>query len=52
MKFQLSEYIRKYDYHFRKDLTDEERNSCTKILEYFGSKKNINREGYNSLFSE
>jgi hypothetical protein len=47
INFQFSEFLRKHDYRFQNEMTDENRKSLTKVLEYFGSKKNIEREGYN-----
>lgn len=44
INYQLSEFLRKHDYRFQKEMTDENRESLIKVLEYFGSKKNINRK--------
>ncbi len=46
---RLEEFIRKHDYRFKNEMTDDDRKSWKKLLEYFGSKKNIDREGYNNL---
>ncbi len=46
---QLSGFIEKHDYRLKSGVTDDEKKSWEKALEYFGSKKNINRDGYNDL---
>ena len=50
LSFLVSEFIRKHDYRFQKELNNNDIKSWTKLLEYFGSKKNIDRNGYNNLF--
>jgi len=47
---QLSGFIEKHDYRLKCGMTEEEKISWNKALEYFGSKKNIDRDGYNDLF--
>jgi len=49
---QLSGFIEKHDYRLKSRMTEEEKISWEKALEYFGSKKNIDREGYNDLLVE
>ncbi len=46
---QLSSFIEKHDYRLKSGITEKEKISWEKALEYFGSKKNINRDGYNDL---
>ncbi len=45
----LSGFIEKHDYRLKSGMTDDERNSWERALEYFGSKKDIDRNGYNDL---
>lgn len=45
----LSEFIEKHDYRLRSGMTEAEIKSWDKTLEYFGSKKGIDRTGYNNL---
>jgi Family of unknown function (DUF6062) len=42
----LSEFIRKHDYRFQIEMTEEDRESWTRVLEYLGSKKGIKRKDY------
>jgi hypothetical protein len=46
---RLSGFIEKHDYRLKSGMTEEEKKSWEKALEYFGSKKNIDIEGYNDL---
>ena len=46
---QLSGFIENHDYRLKSRMTDDERKSWKRALEYFGSKKNISRDGYNYL---
>ncbi len=46
---QLSGFIEKHDYRLKSGMTEEEKKSWEIALEYFGSKKDIDREGYNDL---
>jgi REP element-mobilizing transposase RayT len=48
LNFLLSEFIRKHDYRFQKEITDEDRESWTKVLEYLGSKKGVKRKDYDN----
>jgi len=45
----LSGFIEKHDYRLKGRMLEEEKKSWEKALEYFGSKKNIDRDGYNDL---
>jgi len=42
--YQLSEFIRKHDYRFQKEMTIEDGKSLNRTLEYLGSQKNISKE--------
>jgi len=46
---QLSGFIQNHDYYTKNKMTEEEKKSWEKALEYFGSKENIDRGGYNDL---
>lgn len=46
---QISRFIEKHDYRLKNRMTEDEKKSWEKALEYFGSKKNINKDGYNDL---
>ncbi|MGD1006365.1 MAG: DUF6062 family protein [Ignavibacteriaceae bacterium] len=39
----IGEFIRKHDYHFQKEMTNEDRKSRIKLLGHLGGRKNINR---------
>ena len=49
LNYQLSEFLRKHDYRFKKEMTDLDRKSWKRLLEYLGSKPNISHKGYNDL---
>jgi hypothetical protein len=48
LDFLLFEFIRKHDYRFQKEMTNKDRESWTKVLEYLGSKKGVKRKDYNN----
>jgi hypothetical protein len=45
----LSGFIMKHDYRLKNEMKEDEKISWEKALEYFGSMKNIKRDGYNDL---
>ncbi len=42
LSYQYSEFMRKHDYRFQHEMTDKDKASLNRVLEYFGSKKYIN----------
>ena len=44
LSYQYSEFMRKHDYRFQHEMTDKDKASLNRVLEYFGSKKNINHK--------
>jgi len=46
LNFLLSEFIRKHDYRYQKEMTDEDVGSWSALLEYLGSKKDVRRKDY------
>lgn len=46
LNFLLSEFIRKHDYRYQKEMTDKDVGSWSALLEYLGSKKDVSRKDY------
>ena len=44
LSYQYSEFMRKHDYRFQHEMTDKDKASLNRVLEYFGSKKYINHK--------
>lgn len=49
---ELTAFIEKHDYQSKTPITENEKKSWERLLEYTGSKKNIDRNGYNSLLTQ